>query len=127
MLRRSRWIWQRKSLKWQRRIGVGRIFERKRLTRRRFEAVCRRVAGRHESRDGGLRDGALLGPPLCRAWGHGLRLRGSDHAVTHVVSGIHSPRPLEWVEFKMPRLLGPTGDVPPAEFKAQHYEQAKVA
>ena len=25
--------------------------------------------------------------------GHGLRLHGSDTAVTHVVSGIHSPRP----------------------------------
>ena len=25
--------------------------------------------------------------------GHGRRLHGSDTAVTHVVSGIHSPRP----------------------------------
>ena len=35
---------------------------------------------------------------------------------------------LEWVDwFSMRRLLGPIGDVPPAEFEAQYYEQAKVA
>ena len=35
---------------------------------------------------------------------------------------------LEWVDwFNMRRLLGPIGDVPPAEFEAQYYEQAKVA
>ena len=35
---------------------------------------------------------------------------------------------LEWVDwFNMRRLLGPIGDVPPAEFEAQDYEQAKVA
>ena len=31
------------------------------------------------------------------------------------------------VRFNMRRLLGPIGDVPPAEFEAQYYEQAKVA
>ena len=35
---------------------------------------------------------------------------------------------LEWVDwFNMRRLLGPIGDVPPAECEAQYYEQAKVA
>ena len=35
---------------------------------------------------------------------------------------------LEWVDwFNMRRMLGPIGDVPPAEFEAQYYEQAKVA
>ena len=34
---------------------------------------------------------------------------------------------LEWVDwFNMRRLLGPIGDVPPAEFEAQYYEQAEV-
>ena len=32
---------------------------------------------------------------------------------------------VDW--FNMRRLLGPIGDVPPAEFEAQYYEQAKVA
>jgi transposase InsO family protein len=35
---------------------------------------------------------------------------------------------LEWVDwFNMRRLLGPIGDVPPAEFEAQYYQQAAVA
>ena len=35
---------------------------------------------------------------------------------------------LEWVDwFNMRRLLEPIGDVPPAEFEAQYYEQAAVA
>ena len=35
---------------------------------------------------------------------------------------------LAWVDwFNMRRLLGPIGDIPPAEFEAQYYEQAKVA
>ena len=35
---------------------------------------------------------------------------------------------LEWVDwFNMRRLLGPIGDVPPAESEAQYYEQAKLA
>lgn len=35
---------------------------------------------------------------------------------------------LEWVDwFNMRRLLGPIGDVPPAEFEAQYYAQAIVA
>lgn len=35
---------------------------------------------------------------------------------------------LEWVDwFNNRRLLGPIGDVPPAEFEAQYYAQAKVA
>ena len=35
---------------------------------------------------------------------------------------------LEWVDwFNMRRLLGPIGDVPPAEFEAKYYEQAAVA
>ena len=33
---------------------------------------------------------------------------------------------LEWVDwFNMRRLLGPIGDVPPAEFEAQYYEQPR--
>ena len=32
-------------------------------------------------------------PEAVQRVGHGLRLRGSDTAVTHVVSGVHSPRP----------------------------------
>ena len=49
---------------------------------------------------------------------------------------IHAPTPLEAVEFatltwvdwfNTPRLLGPLGDIPPAEFEAQYYEQAEVA
>ena len=35
---------------------------------------------------------------------------------------------LDWVDwFNMRRLLGPIGDVPPAEFEAQYYQQAAVA
>ena len=35
---------------------------------------------------------------------------------------------LEWVDwFNMRRLLGPIGDVRPAEFEAQYYQQAAVA
>ena len=35
---------------------------------------------------------------------------------------------LAWVDwFNMRRLLGPIGDIPPAEFEAQYYAQAKVA
>jgi len=35
---------------------------------------------------------------------------------------------LEWVDwFNMRRLLGPIGDVPPAEFEAQYHQQAAVA
>ena len=35
---------------------------------------------------------------------------------------------LEWVDwFNHRRLLGPIGDIPPAEFEAQYYAQAKVA
>ena len=35
---------------------------------------------------------------------------------------------LEWVDwFNMRRLLGPIGNVPPAEFEAQYYAQAAVA
>ena len=35
---------------------------------------------------------------------------------------------LEWVDwFNNRRLLGPIGDIPPAEFEAQDYAQAKVA
>ena len=35
---------------------------------------------------------------------------------------------LEWVDwFNTRRLLGPIGDVPPAEFEAQYYAQAAVA
>lgn len=35
---------------------------------------------------------------------------------------------LEWVDwFNMRWLLGPIGDVPPAEFEAQYYQQAAVA
>ena len=35
---------------------------------------------------------------------------------------------LAWVDwFNMRRLLGPIGDVPPAEFEAQYYPQAAVA
>jgi putative transposase len=35
---------------------------------------------------------------------------------------------LAWVDwFNMRRLLGPIGDVPPAEFEAQYYQQAAVA
>ena len=37
--------------------------------------------------------------------GHGLRLHGSDTAVTHVVSGIHSPRPFS-------RTIRHTGSAP---------------
>ena len=33
-----------------------------------------------------------------------------------------------WVDwFNTRRLLGPLGDIPPAEFEAQYYEQAEVA
>ena len=32
---------------------------------------------------------------------------------------------MDW--FNMRRLLGPIGDIPPAEFEAQYYQQAKVA
>jgi len=35
---------------------------------------------------------------------------------------------LAWVDcFNMRRLLGPIGDVPPAEYEAQYYAQAAVA
>ena len=35
---------------------------------------------------------------------------------------------LAWVDwFNNRRLLGPIGDIPPAEFEAQYYAQAKVA
>lgn len=35
---------------------------------------------------------------------------------------------LVWVDwFNNRRLLGPIGDIPPAEFEAQYYAQAKVA
>ena len=35
---------------------------------------------------------------------------------------------LTWVDwFNTRRLLGPLGDIPPAEFEAQYYEQAAVA
>ena len=35
---------------------------------------------------------------------------------------------LVWVDwFNLRRLLGPIGDIPPAEFEAQYYEQAEVA
>ena len=35
---------------------------------------------------------------------------------------------LDWVDwFNMRRLLGPIGDIPPAEFDAQYYQQAAVA
>ncbi|MDP2318677.1 MAG: hypothetical protein Q8O42_04970 [Acidobacteriota bacterium] len=35
---------------------------------------------------------------------------------------------LDWVDwFNMRRLLGPIGDVPPAEFEANYYQQAAVA
>jgi len=35
---------------------------------------------------------------------------------------------LEWVDwFNMRRLLGPIGDIPPAEYEAQYYAQAAVA
>ena len=35
---------------------------------------------------------------------------------------------LEWVDwFNNRRLLGPIGDIPPAEFEALYYAQAKVA
>ena len=35
---------------------------------------------------------------------------------------------LTWVDwFNTRRLLGPLGDIPPAEFEAQDYEQAAVA
>ena len=34
---------------------------------------------------------------------------------------------LTWVDwFNTRRLLGPLGDIPPAEFEAQYYEQAEV-
>ena len=35
---------------------------------------------------------------------------------------------LEWVDwFNQRRLLGPIGDLPPAEYEARYYEQAAVA
>jgi transposase InsO family protein len=35
---------------------------------------------------------------------------------------------LAWVDwFNMRRLLGPIGDIPPAEFETQYYAQAAVA
>ena len=34
---------------------------------------------------------------------------------------------LVWVRFNLRRLLGPIGDIPPAEFEAQYYQQAEVA
>ena len=35
---------------------------------------------------------------------------------------------LVWVDwFNLRRLLGPIGDIPPAEFEAQYYQQAEVA
>ena len=52
-----------------------------------------------------------------------IRRRGPWHTLEAVEFAT-----LEWVDwFNMRRLLGPTGDVPPAEFEAQYYEQAKVA
>ena len=39
--------------------------------------------------------------------GHGLRLHGSDTAVTHVVSGIHSPRPFSRTIRRCARRLNP--------------------
>ena len=45
----------------------------------------------------------------------------------HTLEAVEFATP-EWVDwFNMRRLLGPIGDVPPAEFEAQYYEQAKVA
>ena len=52
-----------------------------------------------------------------------IRRRGPWHTLEAVEFAT-----LEWVDwFNMRRLLGPIGDVPPAEFEAQYYEQAKVA
>ena len=35
---------------------------------------------------------------------------------------------LVWIDwFDNPRLLGPIGDIPPAEFEARYYAQIKVA
>ena len=52
-----------------------------------------------------------------------IRRRGPWHTLEAVEFAT-----LEWVDwFNMRRLLGPIGDVPPAEFEAQFYEQAKVA
>ena len=46
--------------------------------------------GRTATQNGGDTEGQ---PEEVQSVEHGLRLRGSDTAVTHVVSGIHSPRP----------------------------------
>ena len=52
-----------------------------------------------------------------------IRRRGPCHTLEAVEFAT-----LAWVDwFNMRRLLGPIGDVPPAEFEAQYYEQAKVA
>ena len=46
---------------------AGRILERKRLTRRQFEVFVDALPAGTDGRDGSLRDGALLGPPLSGA------------------------------------------------------------
>ena len=62
--------------------------------------------------------------------GHRIRRQRSSTTKTK------QPEPLEAVEFatltwvdwfNTRRLLGPLGDIPPAEFEAQYYEQAEVA
>ena len=41
------------------------------------------------------------------------------------VDRLNAPYGVDW--FNTRRLLGPLGDIPPAEFEAQYYEQAEVA
>ena len=63
--------------------------------------------------------------------------RVSCHIGASVPSGVVESQPtleavefatLTWVDwFNTRRLLGPLGDIPPAEFEAQYYEQAEVA
>ena len=94
--------------------------------------ICRDVAA--------LENNIRLVRPLCGSQGDAY-----DNALAESVIGVYKTevirrkgpwRTLEAVEFatltwvdwfNTRRLLGPLGDIPPAEFEAQYYEQAEVA
>ena len=83
-------------------------------------------------RKGPWRTLAPADPRLCRATDG----PGPDQEGHHPLSeALRRPRDLQrpdrtlvWVDwFNLRRLLGPIGDIPPAEFEAQYYQQAEVA
>ena len=56
-----------------------------------------------------------------------MTLDEGDLELPDILTDLQDKTQLTRRSIHMRRLLGPIGDVPPAEFEAQYYEQAKVA